>query len=362
MKIVNILVRWLVGLLFIFSGLIKANDPSGLSYKMQEFFEVWGWHGLHDYTLLFAMGMNLLEVVAGIALIVNWRLKQTSWLLLLLIIFFSFLTGYALLSGKIKTCGCFGDCLPLTPLQSFIKDLLLLVLIVYILISIRKIKQSINAKYKTGIVLIAFLLTMGLQWYVLQYLPVRDCLPYKKGNDILQQMQIPTGSVPDSSVAYFKYKKNNQLVEFDQEHFPADFDSTYEYVDRYDKLIRKGNAVAPIAAFSFLTQEGNDTTAAIFSLQEYYLIIAQDFSRVGDWKNKTFNALTQQWNQEKKPWFIVTADAASANTYFKKENILLCDATVLKTAARVNATYFVMKGSQIENKLSYKNAAQLLKP
>src|SRR6266567_9281460 len=124
-----LLVRWIVGLLFIFSGLIKANDPLGLSYKMQEFFEVWGLQNLNNYTLAFALVMNVFEVLAGVAVIIGWRMRLFSWLLLLLIIFFTFLTGYALFSEKIKTCGCFGDCIPLTPLQSFIKDLVLLLLI-----------------------------------------------------------------------------------------------------------------------------------------------------------------------------------------------------------------------------------------
>src|SRR5215471_19511299 len=113
-------IRWLVGLLFIFSGLIKANDPLGLSYKMQEFFEVWGLQSLNDFTLAFSLVMNVFEVLAGVAVIVGWRMRLFSWLLLLLIIFFGFLTGYAVFSGKIKTCGCFGDCLPLTAGQSFI--------------------------------------------------------------------------------------------------------------------------------------------------------------------------------------------------------------------------------------------------
>jgi uncharacterized membrane protein YphA (DoxX/SURF4 family) len=103
--------RIFVGVLFIFSGLIKANDPLGLSYKMQEFFEVWGIAFLDDYTLVFAVVMNTLEIVTGIALLIKFPYKQTLWLLLGLIVFFTFLTGYALFSGKIKTCGCFGDCI-----------------------------------------------------------------------------------------------------------------------------------------------------------------------------------------------------------------------------------------------------------
>ena len=124
------IIRWSVGLLFIFSGLIKANDPMGLSYKMQEFFEVWGMTFLNDYTLALSLIMNTLEIVAGIALLIKFPYKQTLWLLLGLIVFFTFLTGYALFSGKIKTCGCFGDCIPLTPQTSFIKDILLFICIV----------------------------------------------------------------------------------------------------------------------------------------------------------------------------------------------------------------------------------------
>ena len=103
MRIAVTIARIIVGLLFIFSGLVKANDPLGLSYKMQEFFEVWGLNFLDDYTLAFALVMNAFEIVAGVAVLLGWQMKTFSWLLLLLIIFFTFLTGYALFSGKIKT-------------------------------------------------------------------------------------------------------------------------------------------------------------------------------------------------------------------------------------------------------------------
>ena len=135
MKYLLIFLRILVGVLFIFSGLIKANDPLGLSYKMQEFFDVWGMSFFNDYTLGLSLLMNLLEIVTGLALLIKYPYKQTLWILLVLIVFFSFLTGYALFSGKIKTCGCFGDCIPLTPKTSFIKDIVLLFSIVILLIN-----------------------------------------------------------------------------------------------------------------------------------------------------------------------------------------------------------------------------------
>src|ERR1700743_354258 len=132
MKLLINITRALVGIVFIFSGLVKANDPLGLSYKMQEFFEVWGFHWLDHFTLAFSIIMIVFEIVAGVAVLLGWRMRLFSWLLLLLIIFFTFLTGYAYLSGKVRECGCFGDCIPLTAGQSFTKDLFLLVLILFL--------------------------------------------------------------------------------------------------------------------------------------------------------------------------------------------------------------------------------------
>src|SRR5579872_963798 len=132
MKPLISLTRTLVGILFIFSGLVKADDPLGLGYKMQEFFEVWNFHWFDHVTLAFSLLMIVFEIVAGVALLLGWRIRLFSWLLLLLIIFFTFLTGYAYLSGKVRECGCFGNCIPLTAGESFAKDCILLVLIVFL--------------------------------------------------------------------------------------------------------------------------------------------------------------------------------------------------------------------------------------
>jgi len=108
------IIRVFVGVLFIFSGLIKANDPSGLAYKMGEFFEVWArdgylpslMHWLNTYAMAMSILMITFEIVAGVALIIGYRFRLFSFLILLLTIFFTFLTAYAMYSGKIKECGC----------------------------------------------------------------------------------------------------------------------------------------------------------------------------------------------------------------------------------------------------------------
>ncbi len=361
MKTVLLIIRWIVGLLFIFSGLIKANDPLGLSYKMQEFFEVWGIHSLNDYTLALSMIMNVFEVVAGVAVIIGWRMRLFSWLLLLLIIFFTFLTGYALFSGKIKTCGCFGDCLPLTPAQSFGKDIFLLVLIVILFASANKIRSALKPVAALALLLLVTIATVAGQFYVLKNLPFVDCLPYKKGNNLLEQMKMPAGAIPDSLSIMFTYKKNGKQVEFDQLSFPADFDSTYQYVDRHDKVVRKGNGLQPkIMDFSLQTFSGTDTTAAVLGQPgNYIMVMAKDMDHVQDWSSG-FEKIKQAAQQKNLPVLMVSADAEKAVTLFPNATIVKCDATVLKTAARVVPTYFIMQGANVLSKRSYTGEDKIL--
>ncbi len=351
MKKLNTPIRIFVGLLFIFSGLIKANDPHGLSYKMQEFFEVWGFDFLNPFSLFLSLGMNVLEVFAGIAIIVNWQTKKITWLLFILILFFTYLTGYALFSGKIKTCGCFGDCLPLTSAMSFTKDIILGVLIIILLATNNgKANKAIFGK------IVLYTVTLGtaaFQWYALSYLPVVDCLPYKKGNDIVEQMKVPAGAVPDSTSIEFIYTKNEKEVRFDQANFPTDFDSTYVYIDRKDIVVKKGNGlVAKIVDFSLMSRSGTDTTAAIFANQKpYVLVFSKEMKGAEGWKN-AFETIYKKLQAQNIDVILVTPEADRAASLFGNINILISDATVIKTAARVTPTYFLMNGSRIVEKVA----------
>jgi uncharacterized membrane protein YphA (DoxX/SURF4 family) len=344
------ILRWSVGLLFIFSGLIKANDPLGLSYKMQEFFDVWGINFLSDYTLAFALVMNTLEIVAGIALLIQFPYKQTLWLLLALIVFFTFLTGYAFLSGKIKTCGCFGDCIPLTPKTSFIKDILLLISIIILLFNYKKNKA--NTHKAVGIlVLIISIVGVGYgQNYVLHYLPLVDCLPYKTGNDIIEKMKKPAGAIADSVSIQMEFEKEGKLVSFDANHFPENFDSTFIYKNRKEVIISKGNGLqAAIAEFGLNTMNGQDSTQALFATPTpYVLVFAGKIEPNIPWEN-----LLATLHQKYKLLYIVTADKQGLSGVLSKKSILIGDITMIKTAARVWPTIFVMNGSTIMQKKSY---------
>ncbi|MFZ9718398.1 MAG: BT_3928 family protein [Chitinophagaceae bacterium] len=347
--------RWVTGLLFIFSGLVKANDPLGLSYKMDEFVEALHLAGFMHYSLAFSVAIITFEIIAGVALLLGWRMRLFSSLLLLLIIFFSFLTGYAVFSGKIAACGCFGDCIPLQPMQSFIKDLVLFVMIIFIFLKHKSIQPHVSNKVANMIMLASFVFTMGMQAYVLRYLPIIDCLPFKVGNNLLQQMQMPKDAMPDVFELRFVYKRNDTVQEFTANQLP---DSTWTFVDRKQVLLKKGkNNQPPIRDFILRTASGNDTTSELLNTKgRYYLLFIQHFEN---------HSSQEEWLRQaaeiakKEKVFIVTGQPDQARVVFGYERnvwalpkILSCDVTAIKTAARAIPVMFAMEGPIVFNKWS----------
>jgi uncharacterized membrane protein YphA (DoxX/SURF4 family) len=354
--------RLLVGILFIFSGLIKANDPLGLSYKMQEFFEVWNMAFLDPFTLGFSIIMIVFEILAGVAVILGWHMRLFSWLLLLLIIFFSFLTGYAVISGKVRECGCFGNCIPLQAMGSFIKDLILLGLICILFIFRKEIRTSISKKNSLIILGLTVLLSFSIQWYTLRYLPLMDCLPFKKGANIFEKMKAPAGAIPDSTVINFVYEKDNKTMEYTADRLPPDLDSSYTFVKRYDKIVRKGNAEPEIKDFSLISESGNDSTRQILDRSGYQvMLIARNFPQTSPHWNKAFMLLYTLAKSKNIPVIVVTANRPeasawlSANALSNQVPLFGCDATAVKTAARADPTLYLLKKATILDKWSYAN-------
>lgn len=373
MRIAVKTIQLLVGLLFIVSGLVKANDPVGLGYKMQEFFELWSaglsngsivarfLGAMHEAALGLSVFMITLEILAGVALLLGWKKKFVLSLLLVLIIFFTFLTGYAYLSGKFTNCGCFGDCLPITPLTSFIKDIVLLSMILFLTAGQRFIEPVFTARTRALVLGATLLFSLGLQWYVLNYLPLADCLPFKAGNHLPTQMKPPPGSVPDSFAIRFVYEKGGKQYEFAPENLPADF-TTYKFIDRKQSLIRKGNADAPIKGFTLTNDTkdsvtGNtvDSTDIVLSEPWSLLLFALDFSDstwIGEAKPLLANA-----TKNGIPVYVVSPNIAEAQAAFARAGVqevhfFTTDFTVVRTVARTNPTVLLVKKGTVAKKWS----------
>ncbi len=367
MKVLVNIARGLVGGLFIFSGLVKAIDPKGLSYKMQEFFEVWARDGFlpklmntfNEHSLTFSIVIITLEVFLGLALLVGWQKKMTTWLLLLLTLFFTFLTAFVLFTGKIKACGCFGDCIPLTPTQTFTKDIILLVLEVLLLMGHKFIQPLFKPIICTAILAMAISGVLFLQTYVQHHLSLKDCLPFKVGNNILELRKMPKDAVPDKFDYTFVYQKNGEKKEFGVNNIP---DSTWQFVDRKQTLIQKGkNNIPLINDFSFTTESGNDTTEAILGQEgEYYLMYTSLFDEIKnpakDWMEDII--LLIKANTLNKKLFIVTTQIEQSKKRYQvfiegkkiTQPIFTCDATAIKTVARSNPTLYLMNGSIVKQK------------
>lgn len=372
MKTIVNVSRAIVGCLFIFSGLVKANDPLGLAYKMQEFFEVWAVSGffkglmlqLHENALPFSVFIIALEIILGLALLLAWKPKITSWLLFLLTIFFTFLTAYVLFSGKIKACGCFGDCIPLTPEQTFTKDIILLVLVLVILFNQKYLTPVFKPLVTNLLMLAGLLFAIFIQVYCLRNLPIMDCLPYKKGNDIKANMQVPKDAVMPKYDYNFTYEKAGQRKSFSMNELP---DSTWKFVDRQQVLVQEGKNYLPaISDFALSGTDGKDVTDSILSLKgKYFLLLVKELPENREKWIGELKAFASKLPSPEK-LILVSGQPLQVMDYLKSNNIKIgagysCDATAIKTAARANPTMLVMNGSIIEDKISW-SGFQKLKP
>src|SRR6202012_4678018 len=257
--------RILVGLLFIFSGLIKINDPLGFSYKLEEYFEVFHITFLSGFALSLAIILCSLEIILGFALLIGVRAVLVAWGLLLLIIFFAFLTFYSAYFQVVQTCGCFGDAIPLTPWQSFSKDLILLLLILVLFFNRRNIKPLFSAKTGDSLLIASAIVALGIGLFTYNFAPVIDFLPYKIGANILDEMKTPPGAKPDEYelTYHLQNKKTGEIkVMTNTEYLNTNIwkDNNWEIVGQPESRLVKKGFTPKIRDLPFQDADGNNYT------------------------------------------------------------------------------------------------------
>ncbi len=360
--------RWFVGLLFIFSGLIKANDPLGFGYKLQEYFEVFHLNFLNDLATGIAILLCVLEIVLGALLLVGFWRNQVLKGLLALIIFFTFLTFVSAAFKVVTSCGCFGDAIPLTPWQSFGKDLILLVLIVYLFIHKEKIiplTKSSKAQLAFCIAVTFVSLSFGIFTY--NFLPIVDFLPYKVGASIPESMKIPEGAPVDEFLIMYqlKHKKTGETKSMsDKDYMKLEVwkDENWEVVGEPEKkLIKKGYEVK-IKDLIISDGSGTDYTKELVENPFYNLIIvAYNLNDVNEEAVAKTNALAlnavEQFNIRS---VLLTSNSAQDAAAFSKKmklfmEVFYADAVPLKSMVRANPGILLLKNGVIVNKWHYHN-------
>jgi uncharacterized membrane protein YphA (DoxX/SURF4 family) len=361
MKFLLWFLRIVVGVLFIFSGLVKADDPLGLTYKMMEFFDVWHMSFMSHYAFAFSVIMIAFEIIAGVALLLGYAFRLLSFLLLLLNLFYTFVTAYALYSGKIHECGCFGECIKISNNATFGKDVVLLIMSLILFAYRKRITPLLPGYPGTAVMVLTVFFSFGIQWYVLEHLPFYDCLPYKVGNNLWQKMQSPPGSTPDVYESVFIYEKDGVKKEFNMNNYPWQ-DSTWKFVDRKDKLVKKGNADPEIRDFTLTDAQGSDRTQEILQTKGYvFLWFVRDPEAARTDNMDALHDIVNKCVMANIPFFVVySADKATDSLYQEKWKLtdipyVILDGTVAKTAVRTNPALMLLKDGTVQHKWSFRD-------
>lgn len=297
------------GALFIFSGWVKAVDPLGTAYKLDQYFAEFETHfswfaGLFpvfaEYGLAFSVIVIVLEIVLGIMLIIGTSPRWASWLFMGIVGFFTLLTGFTYLTGyvpgdatffefgkwgpyvdtnmKVTDCGCFGDFLVLKPKTSFLKDVFLLIPAIIFLFRHKDMHQLFDIKIRTIITAVsAVLLTLYCFSNFYWDIPSNDFRPFKKGVNIAVQKEAEAAAAADAPITYKLTNKSSGAIE----SMPMD-DYLKAYKDypksAWDIDQERGEPAiksTKISEFEVSDPAGNDITEALLSEEGYsFMVIA----------------------------------------------------------------------------------------
>lgn len=362
MKILVHIIRFLVGALFIFSGFIKLNDPLGFSYKLQEYFapEVLSLEFLSPYALLISIVLVIAEVLLGIALWLGHARKITLWLLFLMIVFFTFLTFYSAYFNKVTDCGCFGDAIPLVPWESFAKDVILLVLILFLIWKRRYIQPAFAKASRTIVMFASFIACMIFGYYVLMHLPWLDFRAYKEGSNIAENMVVPEGA-PQAVFEYdWKFLVNGKEEVITTSGGYPDVEGTF--ISYETRQVSEGYE-PPVHDFT-IEKDDQDYTTTFLEKENLVIVVAYNLSKTET--EAYFNIRNSTEEAIRKGYTVIglTSSSPEVNETFVKDyklpfDFYFTDETALKTIIRANPGIMTLNKGTILQKLHWNDAEQL---
>lgn len=358
--------RIFVGVLFILSGLIKANDPLGFGYKLQEYFEVFHIPVLGDYATAIAMLLCAMEIVLGALLLFGFWSKKVTVALLGTIIFFTFLTFVSAAFKVVTSCGCFGDAIPLTPWQSFSKDLVLLLMIVYLFLHRDLIRPLYTSPgVQTGVFSAVLAFSLLFSQYTYHALPIVDFLPYKVGANIPELMKIPAGAKPDEFEIMYQLvnkKTGEKKTLSDKAYLKTGIwkDANWEIKGTPEKrLVKKGYDVK-IKDLNITDASGTAYTTELIENPYYSIVIvAYDLGHTNEDAIAKLNAVAlnaaEQFNI--RTVLLTSNSAQDAEAFSKKmklfAEVFYADAVPLKSMVRANPGVLLLKNGVVVNKWHY---------
>ncbi len=363
LHITGSIARTLLALTFLFSGFVKAVDPLGTVYKIQDYLHE-GFGGIFQWAIpaagVAAVCLIALEWLLGIAMLLNVRTQWTSWITLLFYCIMTPLTLYIAIANPVSDCGCFGDALVITNWQTFWKNIILLLLSICLVICRKAIPELFSWWMEIIIALAALGSVAGIMGYSYTHLPQIDFRPYKVGNHIPTLMEIPDDAEVDQYEITLIYAKDGKEQTFTLENYPKG-DPEWAFVDQKSVLIKKGY-VPPIHDFEIETLEGDYITQDILESEEpVALVVMYDLTKTDTTQLEKLMHMIHEYPRV----YFLTASGEEEIFAFAEElgwdeettysTFCFTDPITLKTIVRANPGVIVVQNGTIIDKYNLKN-------
>ena len=358
--------RTLLGLVFIFSGAVKAIDPLGTVYKIEDYLKAFGgfFTELLPLAEVAAWGLIILELLLGVCMVLNVRTQWTSWISLIFYLVMTPLTLYIALTNPVSDCGCFGDAVVLTNWQTFWKNVVLITLAI-ILVACRKHTRQLWSNWmEVVLTVLTIVAAVAFMTWTRLHLPLKDFRPYKVGNHLPTLMEYPDDAESDVYEYSFVYEKDGVEQTFTLENYPKG-DSTWTFVRSNSKLIKKGYE-PPIHDFEIINAEGEDLTWDILESEEpVTLVVMYDLKKADKKQMAKVEALlgdeAMRQEGDEAGVYILTGSGTDDIINFSLEYpalsdcICTCDPVTLKTIVRANPGAIVVQNGIVIDKYNLRN-------
>ncbi len=349
--------RIIMAVTFILSGYVKAVDPLGTQYKIQDYLDALNFGDkIPDWlTLTTSVGLSALEFFIGVMLFFAITRRLASKLALIFIVIMTIMTTWIFIANPVSDCGCFGDAIHLTNGETLLKNILLLIMAVLLAWKPKEMIRFLSDSNATIVFDYSILFILATSAYSLYLLPPFDFRPYHIGANIEQGMMIPENAPMPQFETTFIMRKNGETKEFDLENYP---DSTWEFVDSRTKKIRNGY-IPPIHDFSIQTLDYEDITNDVLQYKGYtFLLIAPYLEQADDSNFGEIDQIYEYAEDHGYPFYCLTA---SGNSSIKRWQDItgaeyqFCntDATTLKTIIRSNPGLLLLKDGTVIQKWSH---------
>ncbi len=346
--------RFVLALVFAFSGFVKAVDPMGTVYKMTDYAEAFGMAASPTLLWIGAWALIMVEYVMGVSLFFGLYRRFYLWLMILFLGVMTPLTLVLALTNPVSDCGCFGDAVALTNWQTFGKNVALLVMAIIVLACHKRVWRVISERTQWLVfVYTAASIALFMQ-YNIRHLPALDFRPYAIGTNLIDAMTIPDDAPQDEYETLFVLEKDGVQRTFTFDNYP---DSTWTFVTRENRLASKGY-VPPITDFHLATLDGEDVTWDVLEYPGYtFLMVASNLNRTNEGMLDVINDLYDYAKVGGPPFYMLTSSSVAEIEEWTEHTgaaypYLHADEILLKTMIRANPGLIVLKDATVIGKWS----------